>query len=590
MEKSKMKADHSQMVRKMSPSNRSDKDVSFRKFDKGFHPLSHQILQYANQGPLRPHFQQEVSRMIIDFSGLDGVELWLRDHDQYFRCMAYRHPDSSLSFEITPCPQNEKGELVPGPEDDPTLISLCRDILLGDTELSHPGFSKRGGYRSGAVKKSHPSHPKHKKSSLHVLNLTGDYQSLAFIPLRVNHQNIGLLQLKSKNKNYFSTDKIEFYENLAQTMGIALAHRRIQVDLRERIKELTCLYGIARLATQSNLSLKEILQGIVELLPPAWLYPEIARGRILLDGNSFTTPLFREGKYRQEADIVVSGDLRGRVEIIYLEERPELDEGPFLREERALLDTIAKEIANIIIRRQAEQDKLNLEEQLRHADRLATIGQLAAGVAHELNEPLGSILGFSQLVEKSPGLPDQVKRDIGKIVNASFSAKEIVKKLLIFARQMPPQKVKVNLNRLVEEGLNFFKSRCAKEGVELSCSLSADLPEVDADPSQLNQVLINLVVNALQAMPQGGELKVQTLSEGNQVSLMIEDTGIGMSEEVLEKIFAPFFTTKEVGKGTGLGLPVAHGIVSYHGGSINVKSKVGQGTRFEIRLPVTGRT
>jgi two-component system NtrC family sensor kinase len=113
---------------------------------------------------------------------------------------------------------------------------------------------------------------------------------------------------------------------------------------------------------------------------------------------------------------------------------------------------------------------------------------------------------------------------------------------------------------------------------------------VDADPSQLNQVIINLIVNALHAMPQGGILRIQTLDGGNQVSLIIEDTGVGMSAEVLKKIFTPFFTTKEVGKGTGLGLPVAHGIITAHGGSIKVKSKVGQGTRFDIRLPMTGPT
>jgi len=104
---------------------------------------------------------------------------------------------------------------------------------------------------------------------------------------------------------------------------------------------------------------------------------------------------------------------------------------------------------------------------------------------------------------------------------------------------------------------------------------------------QPNQVLINQMVNAFQAMPRGVKLKVQTVFEGNQVLLIIEDTGVGMSEEVLRKIFTPFFTTKEVGKGTGLGLPVVHGIISSHGGSIKVKSKVGQGTRFEIQLPMT---
>jgi signal transduction histidine kinase len=198
---------------------------------------------------------------------------------------------------------------------------------------------------------------------------------------------------------------------------------------------------------------------------------------------------------------------------------------------------------------------------------------------------LGSILGFAQLAKKCPGLPHQAEMDIEKISNASLLARDIVKKLLIFARQMPPKKTKVNVNQLVEEVLNFFRSRCAQEGIELICLLSPDLPGVDADLSQLNQVVINLIVNALQAMPQGGDLKIQTSYEGNQVLLIVEDTGIGMSDEVLEKIFTPFFTTKEVGQGTGLGLPVVHGIITSHGGSVRVKSKVGQGTRFEIRLP-----
>jgi len=119
-------------------------------------------------------------------------------------------------------------------------------------------------------------------------------------------------------------------------------------------------------------------------------------------------------------------------------------------------------------------------------------------------------------------------------------------------------------------------------------SFVPDLPEVYADPSQLNQVLVNLVVNALQAMPEGGKLYIRTSSNEDYVSLVVEDTGVGMTEETLGKIFTPFFTTKDVGQGTGLGLPVVHGIVSSHGGSIKVESKAGLGTRFEIQLPVEG--
>lgn len=361
-----------------------------------------------------------------------------------------------------------------------------------------------------------------------------------------------------------------------------------EAALRERVKELTCLYEIAQIAARPGISLEEILRDIVEVVRRAWQYPQITCARISLDGHAYLSEGFREGPRRQAAEIVVAGRDRGTIEVTYLEERPELDEGPFLKEERNLIDAVAGRIALIVERREAEQDGSRLQDQLRHADRLATIGQLAAGVAHELNEPLGNILGFAQLAKKCPGLPEQAKGDIEKIEAASLHARETIKKLLVFARQVPPRKTRVNLHQVIEEGLHFFRARCAKGGVELVLALSPDLPEVTGDPAQLNQVLVNLVVNALQAMPNGGRLTVRTQAGEEHVSVLVEDTGAGMTEDVIEKLFVPFFTTKDVGEGTGLGLPVAHGIVTSHGGSIRVDSAVGRGTRFDIELPLAG--
>jgi len=356
--------------------------------------------------------------------------------------------------------------------------------------------------------------------------------------------------------------------------------------LTERVKELTCLYGIAQVAAQPGISLEKIIQGIVELLPPAWQYPDTALARIILDGISYTTQGFRECRKKQTAEIIVGGVPRGVVEMVYVEDKPDLDEGPFLKEERNLIDAIARQIALVVERIQVEQDKLKLHNQLLHADRLATIGMLAAGVAHELNEPLGNILGFAQLAKKDDGMPGSVKQDIEKIETASLHAREIIQKLLVFARQTSPKKTRVNLNQIVKDGLYFFEARCAKAGVELVRKLSPELPEITADPDQLNQLIVNLVVNALQAMQRSGKITVQTQSSDQQVHLIVEDMGTGMTDEVLEQIFIPFFTTKDVGHGTGLGLPVIHGIVTAHGGSINVESKLGCGSRFEIRLPV----
>jgi two-component system NtrC family sensor kinase len=358
-----------------------------------------------------------------------------------------------------------------------------------------------------------------------------------------------------------------------------------EAALQERVKELTCLYEIAKLRVGEGLSLDELLQGVVDLLPMAWLHPETMSATLVVDGRSYRTPGASETFQRQTAEVVVGGARRGTVEVGYTEARPEPDAVLFLREERHLLDTVAREVSLILERRRVEEERTRLEEQLRHADRLATIGQLSAGLAHELNEPLGSILGFAQLAAKTEGLPDQVARDIEKIVRATLHARETIKSLLLFARQIPSQLTQVDLNRLVGEGLGLLEGRFSRQGIELVRDLAPGLPELRADPAQIRQVIVNLVVNALQAMPDGGTLTLRTALGEDQVMLVVEDDGVGMSDEVARQILVPFFTTKEVGVGTGLGLSVVHGIVASHGGSIAVASRPGRGTRFEVALP-----
>ncbi|NLX14510.1 MAG: sensor histidine kinase [Phycisphaerales bacterium] len=355
--------------------------------------------------------------------------------------------------------------------------------------------------------------------------------------------------------------------------------------LGERVKELTCLYRLARLAECSGSPLSEILQDAVELLPPAWRYPEWTAGRIVFDGQAYVTAGFREDGRVQSAPIWINGHRRGRIEIVYLGDPPAEQGDPFLKEEHNLLDAVARQLALIIERRQSEEDRLRLQDQLRHADRLATLGQLAAGIAHELNEPLGNILGFAQLAQKHRDLPSAIGQDLAKIVATCLHARQIINNLLLYSRQMPARKAGLNLNGVVEEALGLLERRCTENGINIVRHLSADLPQITADASQLCQVVVDLAVNAVQAMPDGGVLEITTGSSGDHVLLAVQDNGIGMSEAVLKEIFVPFFTTKEVNKGTGLGLPVVHGIVTAHGGTIRVQSAPGQGARFEIELP-----
>ncbi|MBN1908803.1 MAG: hypothetical protein JW818_03610 [Pirellulales bacterium] len=458
-------------------------------------------------------------------------------------------------------------------------------------ENHHPAslsnFSRGGSFWTGDLDQDLPgSRTKEGAVESESSSTVMMYASLVAIPLIGANETIGLVMLKSRERHCFNAQEIELYENVIQTAGLAVVNQLAQASLRERIKELTCLYSLAQLAEYPNIQLEDLLQGIVELLPAAWQYPAITAARITLHGRSYTTANHREEGQRQSAEIFIHGKSRGRIEVVYTEAKPDLDEGPFLREERSLIDAVARQITLIAERRLAAEERTNLQDQLRHADRLATIGQLSAGVAHELNEPLGNILAFAQLAQKCPELSPQVVRDIEKIVVTSLHAREIVKKLMLFARQMPPQTTQVNLNVTIEEGLYFLESRCAKSGVVLERRFAPCLPTITADPSQLHQVLVNLVVNAIQAMPTGGTLKIVTSVDDRHVILTVEDDGMGMSQDILEQIFLPFFTTKDVNEGTGLGLAVVHGIVVSHGGRIDVESTPGKGTRFELRFPV----
>ena len=552
-----------------------------------FQDLSSRILNYLNHDLAIRDFLKDVCVLLADFFGCDAVELRIKNGFNCTRAEAVAYPGPRFRFETPLCEYDGMCVMECCADKSPDLEKLFRDVVTKRFEPTSHHFTQNGSFWTGdtdtninyrTVIDTEPA--------VQSLILRGEYKSIAVVRLEVGDKGVGLLVLRSRNRDFFTKGEIEFCESVGETVGLSLVHQTAQIALGERVKELMCLYGIAKIVEQPDISLEEILNRIVELLPPGWQYPQITYGRIILDGRNYSTSSFQENWHRQTAIIVVKGVKRGVVEVAYSEARPEIFEGPFLKEERNLIEAIARQIAQIVERREAEEDKEHLEDQLRHADRLATIGQLAAGIAHELNEPLGGILGFAQLATKAGDIPNGVRADIEKIVASSLYAREVIKKLLLFSRQVEPSKTNVNLNKVVEEGLFFFEARCAKEGIDLKRSLASDLPEIGADRSQLNQVLVNLVVNAIQAMPEGGSLTVKTWAEKGSVVLTVQDTGTGMSEEILSRIFLPFFTTKDIDQGTGLGLAVVHGIVKSHDGTINVRSKPGKGTTFEVRFPL----
>jgi hypothetical protein len=220
------------------------------------------------------------------------------------------------------------------------------------------------------------------------------------------------------------------------------------------------------------------------------------------------------------------------------------------------------------------------------ADKLSSIGLLAAGVAHEVNTPLAVISTYAQMLAKQVSGDDQKSKLLEKIAKQTFRASEIVNSLLNFSRTSSAEFVDVEINKTIRETVSLLDHQLNKTGVRAELALDDALPKLKGNSGKLQQVFLNLFLNARDAMPAGGVLAVRTWSRDESLFIEVADTGGGIAPEHLARIYDPFFTTKAPKKGTGLGLSVTYGIVREHGGTLEVQSQVGQGTRFVIELPL----
>jgi len=228
------------------------------------------------------------------------------------------------------------------------------------------------------------------------------------------------------------------------------------------------------------------------------------------------------------------------------------------------------------------------KKRIMESERLAVIGQLAADVAHELNNPLQGIVTYSHLLLERRSCDESMTGSIEKIVNQADRCRVIIRGLLDFSRPRKPQKKLSDVNSVLEECVSLVENQALFHNIEIVKSWNGNLPLVVVDPSQMQQVFMNMIINAAEAMDGSGRLAVTTRFDPGEHVVEVEftDTGHGIDEENLERIFDPFFTTKEIGHGTGLGLAISYGIIREHKGSVSVESEVGHGTTFTIRLPV----
>jgi two-component system NtrC family sensor kinase len=552
---------------------------------KDFSGLTRRLLHFANIGVPRKLFLRILSKHLVEGTGCEAVEIRTTDGDLTYRWRAEAGPQGELHFEMDYFKPGAKGEDFLSAGGDPALAAIRAAVFEQRTDAASPFFTANGSFWTADA--SRPVTLETDAGRRELLP-SGPYRSIAVLRFEIDRKNAGLLELLSEKAGYFGEKDVDFFETVAQAIGVTVADRRAQRDLRERVKEVTCLYGICQAASQPDAAPGDVQRRVADLIRRALQFPEVAEARVSWDGTSYETPAFADVTESLVADVVVGGQKRGAVEVGYTEVKGDVEGFIFLPEEQHLLDVVARQVSGIVERRQAAEERARIEEQLAHADRLATIGQLAAGIAHEINEPLLTVMGYTELATNQADLPPDVQNDLGKVSAAALHAREVVKKLLIFARQVRTQKTSVDLNEVIEEALSWLKSRFAEENIKCALKLSPGLLPLEADPAQLHQVVVNLVVNAIQATPGGGTVTISSEGDDEYVYLTVEDTGCGMSDEVRNQIFMPFFTTKDVGHGTGLGLAVVHGIVEGHGGTIGVHSEVGRGSRFVVILPLRG--
>lgn len=256
-----------------------------------------------------------------------------------------------------------------------------------------------------------------------------------------------------------------------------------------------------------------------------------------------------------------------------------------------LYDSEGKEIASVGIfvdlkeRLQMERKLFETEKQLFHSEKLASIGRLAAGVAHELNNPLGAIMMYGLLALEELSEDTAPYAYLKKVASQAERCKKIVQGLLDFSRQREQKVETLDINKAVEEIFELMEIQSVFQGIEIRKELDQALPPIEGDKSQLQEVFINLALNAADAMEDGGILTIGSSFNGNRIEIRFQDTGCGISEEEMKHIFEPFFTTKSDKNGTGLGLSVSHGIITNHGGDITVESELYKGSTFTVRLP-----
>lgn len=411
------------------------------------------------------------------------------------------------------------------------------------------------------------------------------WRAAIFAPLLTKEQAIGVLVCSDDSRERkFTDEEILRAETLAHQASIALenAHlfQRVSRSQREwettfdAMQDCVSVHDTTGKVIRANVALARRLKTIPQKVIGRYCSEIYGAAGSSLSACRHTGPLKSETLIVEEMTIPVMGGVF------------QISVSPWYDKDKRLVGSIhvAKDISN---------EKL-LQQQLIQSEKLSAIGELISGIAHELNNPLTGVMGYSQLLQLRKDLDDRAKENLLKINNLALRCQKIVQNLLSFARKQKPERTLSDINEILERTVELRSYELQVDNIQMSRELDRNLPKTIADAHQLQQVFLNVVTNAEQAMLEAhgkGHLTIRTHTDSQNERIVVEiaDDGPGIPESYRTRIFDPFFTTKDVGKGTGLGLSLSYGMIKEHGGNIYARSRLGEGATFVIELPIITR-
>ncbi len=517
----------------------------------------------------------------------------------------------------------EGDELIELGKDKPDAIPLRIPL---DQSLSGYVIEHGQPYRSGDVKKA----PRY-------YHVTPGIRSELTVPMKYRGRVIGVMDLESQEPEAFSEQDEQLLVVIASQLAGLIENIRLHEETRLRAENQELLHQIAgnlvglvdtseicRVAANLMAQRFEYELAVVLLVDSSGenLVVEgvggigktmVKRGTMSSIYEGVTGKVFRTGASRlindtsQDPDYVNNGDWTAgselcvplwegdtKIGVINVER---VRNNAFTPGDLSLLEALGGILTSVLMnafRYQQLQESMQAEKLAQHrllqSARLAAIGEMAAGVAHELNNPLTSVAGFVELICKDLPAGDPLRPDLELVLREAHRAKNVVRRLLDFSRPQEGVRLPSNINALLADVLALLQPQFRSKGVEVQMELCENLPQPVVNQDQITQVFVNLVQNALQAMPNGGQLTVETSplrrKDVDGVGIHFTDTGVGIQPQYLDRIFEPFFTTQPLGEGTGLGLAISYGIVKDHGGVIDVESEPQNGSLFRVWLPI----